>query len=268
MAFDAFDFLCAAVLPDEDGHVVAQSGEFLGVAGHHEAVLREAACEVLGVEVDSGVDDGLRAEHALHAVEEGFQPVLELREGAFAALLDIDDWDEVLLPGVHVAAEVLQLRQGTGVGPEEMIDADRDAYALGSVEVAQVELIHEAGGLGCLDIDELYVLVEGHLFPVDASLIVRYVDALLPGCRVAEDGVQLDDCRQGRVRHRRCGQHVGHGQGVDWLCLRCFLFVGKGCACQQEELQQHDNPSSPAGREWDAFGINARMQNHTIRSPS
>ena len=133
MSLDAIGATCLGELPQHDGHIFAQSGEFLCVASHHELVLPELSFEVFGIEVHACIDDRLHAVHLLDTIQEGFQPALELRKRAFATFLDIDYRDEVLLTWVNIRAEVLQLNECTCRRTKEVIDAGRYAYALCAV---------------------------------------------------------------------------------------------------------------------------------------
>ena len=74
MSADAIHLAFAGILPKDDGNILAQSWEFIGIAGHHKAVLRELALKICGIEVDTGIDDGLDAINTLHAIEECLQP--------------------------------------------------------------------------------------------------------------------------------------------------------------------------------------------------
>ena len=141
VSLDAFSLAFASVLPEDDGHVVAQARELLGIAGHHEAVARESAFKEFCIEIHASIDDGLHTEHLLHAIEESLQTSLELHKRAFAALLNINDGNQVLLTGINIRAEVFQLGQRTGIRSEEVIDSDGNARAFGTIQVTQIILI-------------------------------------------------------------------------------------------------------------------------------
>ena len=94
----------------------------------------------------------------------------------------------------------------------EMIDTDRNACTLGTIEVAHIAVIYEVRTLCGLEIGELDVLVTRHLVPVDTTLIMRHVDALLLAYNMADGRTEFPDARQWTVNWRCWRQNIGYRQ--------------------------------------------------------
>ena len=237
MASNAVNIACTGVLPQDDGHIFAQSRELFRIASHHELVACEVAFEVFCIEVHASIDNGLHSEHSLNTIEEGFQAFLELNEGAFAALLHIDYGDEVLLTRVDSRAEVLELNERTYCRTEEMIAAYRYSYSLCSIKVSQIELVDQIAAFSRLYIDERDCLVRCHFVPVDTPLIMRDIDALLNVYCMVNLGSNLIYARLRMVWKRDFRQVVGHRKGIDRVdCIALVLAfpIGKNCRNRKE----------------------------------
>ena len=237
MASYAVNIACTGVLPQDDGHIFAQSWEFFRIASHHELILGKVAFEVLGVEVHASIDDGLHSEHSLNAIQEGFQAFLELNEGAFAALFHIDYGDEVLLTRVDGRAEVLELNERTYRRTEEMIATYRNPYSLCAIKVSQIELVDQIAAFSRLYIDERDCLVCCHFVPIDTTLIVRDIDALLNVYSMVNLLTNLIYARLRMVWQRDFRQVIGHRKGedrVDCIALVLAFPIGKNCRNRNE----------------------------------
>ena len=113
------------------------------------------------------------------------------------------------------------------MGTEEKIAAHFKPYALALTEVVTVSIIHIVGSFGCFQVDIVHLGVFRHFIPIDASLMVAYVNAMqLP----ARNGTMIPPttCK---------GWHIQwHGMtvGTRLACHRVWLKVGHqlgACLC-------------------------------------
>jgi len=116
-----------------------------------------------------------------------------------------------------------------------VVGADGKADAFGSVEVAEVAIVHEACAFRGLDVDEMDVVFACHAFPVDVALVVGYVDTLLLADGMPDDGAQFGRAGQTVVGQGCRGEGIGFGQSVDGFHGFTLLLVGRNAGCADEK---------------------------------
>ena len=118
-----------------------------------------------------------------------------------------------------------------------MIDASGYACLSGTIEIAQIKVVNPTGALSRLDIDELDIVLLSHATPVDSTLIVGDIDALLLGNSMGNLDTHLCYARQRPVWNRCRWQLIWHRQGIygiDCIALLSAFLVGKSSQSRNE----------------------------------
>ena len=196
LAGDAVDHAHISVLPE---FPLAVEAELLHiVVGNPEGIAIElGSAEISLLELQSGVDDGGRAEAPLHEVEplEGF-----FSQGfgfEVAKFLNVQHGGEIAFFELHIVHEKARLSVARHAGREIMVGAADEAIFSRFAKVAQKFSIQMALPLGGLDEDKFHAGFPpngggGNLFPVDGALVVAHIESVngVIGRQfgVAEDG--------------------------------------------------------------------------------
>ena len=131
-----------------------------------------------------------------------------------------------MLPRLDSGTEVPELPLDIHIRTKEMIDTDGDANTLGTIKIAQIAIVHKIRTLCGLDIDKLDILVARHLIPIDTTLIVRHVDALLLIYGVTDERTKFQDWRQRTIRRRNWHEGIGFRSRKKLLYLLTLPVVG------------------------------------------
>ena len=212
------------------------------VMGYPEGIAIELRrAEISLLELQSGVDDGGRAEASFHEVEplEGF---FSQRFGRLVAdFLNVEHGGEVALLELDVVHEIARLPVARDVGREIVIGSTNEAVLSRFPEVALKISIQMAFSLGGFDEDKFHAGIVGnggggHLVPIDGALVVAHIDAVdavvVRQFRLAEDGAPTIAVGSYEKVVEEQGVDQDDGQSTD--PKGTFIFVAERTFCPRE----------------------------------
>lgn len=117
----------------------------------------------------------------LHEHNHAGQTVLNLLSGPStdSLFLDIDHGNDVLLLSIYHTVIIPELTRDAAFGRHVVIGAYRDSRFLGAFHIFRVFAVHYRAALGSFEVDKLHARVLGDALPVDGSLVMRNVDAVI-----------------------------------------------------------------------------------------
>ena len=212
------------------------------VVGNPEGIAIELRrAEISLLELQSGVDDGGRAEASFHEVEplEGF---FSQRFGRLVAdFLNVEHGGEVALLELDVVHEIARLPVARDVGREIVIGSTDEAVLSRFPEVALKISIQMAFSLGGFDEDKFHAGIVGnggggHLVPIDGALVVAHIDAVdavvVRQFCLAEDGAPTIAVGSYEKVVEEQGVDQDDGQSTD--PKGTFIFVAERAFCPRE----------------------------------
>ena len=240
LAGDAVDGAHVGVLPEFPLTVEAELLHI--VVGNPEGIAIELRrAEISLLELQSGVDDGGRAEASFHEVEplEGF---FSQRFGRLVAdFLNVEHGGEVALLELDVVHEIACLPVARDVGREIVIGSTDEAVLSRFPEVALKISIQMAFSLGGFDEDKFHAGIVGnggggYLVPIDGALVVAHIDAVdavvVRQFRLAEDGAPTIAVGSYEKVVEEQGVDQDDGQSTD--PKGTFIFVAERTFCPRE----------------------------------
>ena len=212
------------------------------VVGYPEGIAIELrGAEISLLELQSGVDDGGRAEASFHEVEplEGF--FSQCLGRLVADFLNVEHGGEVALLELDVVHEIARLSVARDVGREIVIGSTDEAVLSRFPEVALKFSIQMAFSLGGFDENKFHAGIVGyggggHLVPIDGALVVAHIDAVdavvaRQFC-LAEDGAPTIAVGGNEKVVEEQGVDQDDGQSTD--PKGTFIFVAERAFCPRE----------------------------------